>query len=124
MAIKKKYSNGVYSNNLLQLKKSGYTLYSKESGYLTVDQIESMRRVFVRGTTRQAYILFPKLRFYPLIFLGKNARMGKGKGKVKKEQFFTKITPGQVICSVSNLMLSDKTSYKNEKILIITYSHS
>lgn len=119
MKIKQRWSNGLYLHNLTQLKKSAYTLYSKECGYLTVDQIESMRRVLVRGTGRQAYIWFPKLRFYPLVFLGKNARMGKGKGKVKKEFFFTKVTRGQVICHISNLVLIDKTQYKNEKVLIL-----
>lgn len=96
-----------------------FRIIAAETGYLTKDQLESMRRVFVRATARKAFVRIGSFSFYPLVSLGKNARMGKGKGKIKNDLFFCKVNKGQVICSVWNLTIVNRKRYKNSKNVLV-----
>lgn len=116
LKLKQKNSKGSFFNNL------DNPLYFKfqagESGYLTLNQIESARRVLVRGTSRNAIIRINKFFYYPLTYKAKNARMGKGKGKVKLQAYFAKIQKGVTLFTVSNLDIKNFKKYKSWKNLL------
>lgn len=91
MKILKKYQKNVLKNkinntytNKNNLINSGgeFALKSLESGYITTQQLESLRKVLVKKTNRSL-----KMWIKPTLHINKTAkakesRMGKGKGKI------------------------------------------
>lgn len=109
MKILKKYQknilknqiNSTYTNKNNLINSGGqFALKSLQSGYITTQQLESLRKVLVKKTNRSL-----KMWIKPTIHINKTAkakesRMGKGKGKILLTVGYIK--PGTILVEMNN----------------------
>ena len=91
MKLLKKYQKGnlkqtknkTYTNKKPQINSGGeYAIKALQSGYITNQQIESLRKVLVKKTNRSLKIWIKITPNINKTTKAKESRMGKGKGKI------------------------------------------
>lgn len=76
-----------------------YLLISLESGYITPQQVESIRKVFVRYTSRTIKTWIKLSTVFNKTAKAKESRMGKGKGKINLT--LARVFPGTPILEIT-----------------------
>lgn len=77
------------------LKFGSFGIISKESGFLTLKEIEAVRRIITKFLVKSSYLWIRLKKTHPFSAKPKEVRMGKGKGSYNYSVY--KIHVGQVL---------------------------
>ena len=111
-------SAGIYrtkSNTFnILLKYGSYGLKLNDSGSITFNELESIRRVVSRFSRRKSKLWFRVYPCMPITVKSKSSRMGKGVGKFSYLVFFAK--SGRIVFEISYI------NYKLAVLLLLAAS--
>jgi large subunit ribosomal protein L16 len=98
--VNKKLIRNTYENKSNTLKFGTHGIQAIHKGFLTVDQIEAIRRTITGNLKRKAKVWIRAYPNYPRTAKPKEVRMGRGKGAVDHWLCFVK--PGKILFEVTS----------------------
>jgi len=98
--VNRKIIRNTYENKSNKLRFGTYGIQAIHKGFLTVEQIEAIRRTITGRLKRKAKIWIRAYPNYPRTAKPKEVRMGRGKGAVHHWLCFVK--PGKILFEVTS----------------------
>lgn len=98
--VNRKVIRNTYENKSNRLRFGTYGIQAIHKGFLTVEQIEAVRRTITGKLKRKAKVWIRAYPNYPRTAKPKEVRMGRGKGAVNHWLCFVK--PGKILFEVTS----------------------
>lgn len=115
--VNKKLIRATYENKSNRLRFGTYGIQSLGQGFLTVRQIEAVRRTITGRLKRKGKVWIRAFPDYPRTAKPKEVRMGRGKGNVDHWVCFVK--PGRILFEVVSkepLIVKDALAFTLRKL--------
>jgi len=115
--VNRKVLRNSYENKSNRLHFGEIGIQATEKGFLTVSQIEAVRRTITSRLKRRGRVWIRAFPDYPRTAKPKEVRTGRGKGNV--DEWVCVIKPGRILFEASSKelpILKDALSYATRKI--------
>lgn len=115
----KKIIRKTYENKSNRLRFGDFGLQALQHGFLTVKQIEAVRRTITSKLKRKGKVWIRAFPDYPRTAKPKEVRMGRGKGNI--DHWVCYIKPGRILFEVKiknkeDILIKDALSFSLRKL--------